>query len=354
MAKAEDLGLDDVEGVLRDTLGLEGRVGRRRQWNMLCPVHSDTSPSCDVDLDTGYWNCFSCDAAGDIVELAHVVLGKSRAECRRMLKVKDPDLRLAGARRRAKALREAVVPPKARKEPWSPVVPPAGSYSPGPLDSLLDRGFTEETLRRWGVRFSHRVVLHKDPDSLTEDENPSFELKAVCCIPVMEKGHVYLWAYRKTSDSFDWQPKELFTPGGPKQMHWFGIQHHRNEDEVAVVEGPLDAMWLDQWGIPALALMGSQLKNEVANFRKVDQLSSYRKVTFFMDNDDGGLSGTLQLGRLLHERGVEVRVVLYPSWTPPKADPLDLAGLDCQVLYWRAVPWLKFMHRGAVSARQHR
>jgi DNA primase len=347
MAKAELLGILDVEAVLRDIYGLDGTV-RRGEFKMLCPVHDDSKPSCDVEIATGYWNCWSCEAHGDIIDLGAKVLGRGRASVRKMLKVNDPDLRTVGLKRRIQALRASVRPEADHRRAWSPSVPPAGSYALEPMKYMLKRGFSLDTCERWGVRYASRVVLEKVPDSVGEDENKMFELAHVIAIPVFDgKGKIAMWTYRSTDKSDEWMQKGakyIHTPGVDKQKLWFGYHLQRYEDEVAVTEGPLDAMWLDQCGIPAVANLGSHLKNVSANLTKIDQLCSFRKVTLFFDRDSAGITSANQIGRLLHDRGVDVRVALYPKFTEGAGDPAELNPLDAQIMYWRAPSFLRWQH----------
>ena len=45
---------------------LNGDSGRRK---VLCPFHGDTNPSATVDLDGDWFNCFACEAKGDVLDL---------------------------------------------------------------------------------------------------------------------------------------------------------------------------------------------------------------------------------------------------------------------------------------------
>jgi DNA primase len=48
--------------------GIELRSGHGAQWKALCPFHSDTRPSLNVNLDMKVFNCFVCADGGDIVK----------------------------------------------------------------------------------------------------------------------------------------------------------------------------------------------------------------------------------------------------------------------------------------------
>ena len=40
--------------------------GQLRKQNVLCPFHADTTPSMNIDLETGLYYCFSCQEGGDV------------------------------------------------------------------------------------------------------------------------------------------------------------------------------------------------------------------------------------------------------------------------------------------------
>lgn len=72
--------LTDVRGVL-EQLGILGE-GRARQkqaggWMIRCPVHTENTPSCSVQLRDGVllWNCHACERGGDVLTLIAAVRG---------------------------------------------------------------------------------------------------------------------------------------------------------------------------------------------------------------------------------------------------------------------------------------
>lgn len=42
------------------------KQGSGRQGQAVCPFHADTNPSLSVNLETGLFKCFGCDASGDV------------------------------------------------------------------------------------------------------------------------------------------------------------------------------------------------------------------------------------------------------------------------------------------------
>src|SRR5215468_9828179 len=66
----------DLKAIKRDAsfervlqyYGIELRGGRGSQCKALCPFHSDTRPSLNINLDRKVFNCFPCGDGGDIVK----------------------------------------------------------------------------------------------------------------------------------------------------------------------------------------------------------------------------------------------------------------------------------------------
>lgn len=50
---------------------------------VLCPVHDERRPSCSVNLDKGLFNCKSCGARGDAIDLVKLKEGLDFASAKR-------------------------------------------------------------------------------------------------------------------------------------------------------------------------------------------------------------------------------------------------------------------------------
>lgn len=338
MAKAIDLGVDDVYACLTELFGLTGEV-RKGEFRMLCPIHVDTHPSCDVELKTGYWNCFSCKGAGDLIDLGFAVLQRPRREIKKLLQPNDPDARLVSIQRRLRARRNDFEDREVHKEPsFVPEVPEVDSYRDGPLDAMKERGFNDRTLRFFGIRYVKKAIL------LREDDEP-FTIDHAIGIPIVsEDGKCMAWCYRATERSKSWfqNARYIYTPGVTDTLNemWFGMDKFGDNDEITITEGALDAMWCFQHDIPALAILGSNAKQGT----KIRKLMRYRRVTLLTDRDRAGVDAALALGESLQERGVPVMVSRYSSWMLNRKgerakDPQDLCGVDLELVHTRAIPF---------------
>jgi len=53
----------------------------------LCPFHEDKNPSLSIDMETGVYHCFGCEASGDVFSFhmeKHRLPGRQRIVIRRM------------------------------------------------------------------------------------------------------------------------------------------------------------------------------------------------------------------------------------------------------------------------------
>ena len=130
----------------------------------------------------------------------------------------------------------------------------------------------------------------------------------------------------------------------------FGLQHHYEADHVAIVEGALDAIWLDQCGIPTLALLGSKMGE-----RKIRWLQHYRSVTLMPDYDRAGALWAMRVAEMIGTR-LPLYVGGYRSWmikkTPEKdgsyrraRDPEELRRIDAEVMYYSASNFIQWKQR---------
>ena len=343
MATAEELGIEDVLDLLTNTFGIEGDL-HRGSFRMRCPNpdHPDNNPSASVRLEDGIFNCFSCDAKGDLIDLGHLVLGTPKRGIMEMLRPASTDAKRAALHKRLEARRKAVEAVPASRHRHSISVPTEGSYEDGPLDYLKARGFNGRTLRKFGVRFAPLVTLYRTEH---DGERRSFELHNAIAIPILsETGDCLAWCYRATDDSQGWfrKTRYIYTPEVQDTLNqtWFGLHLVSDSQEITICEGALDAIWCWQNGIPALAILGSQVKQH----SKISKLRVFRKVTLLTDKDLSGITTAYNLGEALQSVGTPVSVCRYQRWMLSRTgeqakDAQDLCGVDLELVHARAIPF---------------
>lgn len=249
--------------VARVLAELDLQVQRQSKgWGLLlCPLHDNrATPALTVHLEEGMWRCYAgCGQGGDIAHLLALVRGQDPADVRRELlhgMAADP---LALERLLAES-EEGV--PEAR---WQEAL----FYERGRTSQyMLRRGFTLATLARWEVGW--------DPETQSD------------VVPV-RAGGVLVGLIRRPHSG---QPAKYMTSVGlDKSRCLVGLDLvPADVRTVTVVEGPLDAIWLDQHGIAAVALMGA-----VVSDAQADTLTRrFTHLVTALDADRAGREGTRQ------------------------------------------------------------
>lgn len=139
---------------------------------------------------------------------------------------------------------------------------------------MTDRHFQREVLRDWGVAFCNRGFW-KAPRA----ERPQWWGGRVI-IPI-ECPNGRSFTGRDLTD--EQEPKYLNPTGADHAQLLIGWKHVKLGADFALVEGPLDAMKLFQWGIPALAFGGKALSS--AQLNMLFQHPESTSITVMLDPD---------------------------------------------------------------------
>ncbi len=283
---------------------LRGR-GRVRQG--VCPFHDETEGSFTVYADSERWYCFGCGLGGDVLDFVQRMENLSLPEAIQRLgrgaypvaprpvparrpratplPPRDPALLTAAARFYAGQLRSC---PAA----WQYLASRGAGldaslrlglgYAPGSglREALESNGFTAERLTDCGLftergeRFAEMVVV---PDA---------------------SGGLVRWLVGRAIDP-DRTPRFQALPG-PKPV--LGLGRLGPAPPFAVVaEGVFDWLALACWGVPAVAALGTQGVEKVA-----EGLRGCPRVFLAFDNDDAGLEATERLAGFLGHRAAAV------------------------------------------------
>ncbi len=327
---------------------LRGR-GRVRQG--VCPFHDEAEGSFTVYADSERFYCFGCGLGGDVLDFIQQAEGlslpdaiarldgspglapraairpaRTRRPASAALPPRDPTLLTAAARFYAGKLRRSS---EAREYLASRGVGPVAAarlclgYAPGGglRQALESLGFSEKRIRDSGLfmergaeRFAGMVVV-PDPVSSTG-----------------QAGGLVRWLVGRAVDP-DRTPRFQALPG-PKPV--LGLRRLGPAPDWAVVaEGLFDWLALTGWGHPAVAALGTQGVERVA-----DALRGCSRVFLTFDGDDAGHEATERLQTLLGRRAAAVTL------PPGIGDVGELAALP----HGRAA-FLRLMVLAARSAR---
>lgn len=327
MPTAPELGVTNVQEVLEVLFGVEGKT-QGREYLIPCPNpgHNDQHPSCSVNLETGLYHCLSCGIGGDLIGLGVRVLDETPEHVQKMFKPHTIESLVAQVQRQLHNIHL----PSSRKVKNLP-----GPYSHGPYVELRQRGFSSETIERWGIRWVVRDRIKRPESILT--------IGACFALPVRDSsGRLLAWLYRRTNGSPQWQPKYLETPGFKKSSIWYGCHMHPHADHIVIAEGPLDAMWLDQCGVPALGALGNDPT------AKIKWLKRYKRVFVLGDRDVAGVRLTTRIGEGLKNHSA-VYVMRYSKHSKAK-DPQEMTAPELHESLARAVPYMQWAETDLLRA----
>lgn len=289
-------GRDVVEATLY-SIGVEVLRVNRDGWGVArCPLHDDKSPSFVVNMEEGGWRCRSgCGSSGDLAVLVEMVTGEP---------VKDARRHLASASvPSAETLEKILDDEEGEDEPEKAVEPFFYDRARCPA-YMVKRGFTPETLKAWRVGW--------DPDDRS------------AVIPAYDGGKI-VGLIRRRIDAGR-EPPYKYTDDFPKNRILFGADMVREgAHQVYIVEGPLDAMYMWQAGLPAVATLGGGLSAEQVDLVR----RRYWSVVTAFDNpasDKAGRAATV--AALSQLSGMEVQVMEYPAGKkdPPECTVEELRG----------------------------
>lgn len=231
-----------------------------------CPLHSDKNPSFSMNIESGRWFCFSGCGGGNFLQLVEQVLNYNQMEAINWVNSNGKQNSIEELSRQL-AIELGQVPgiaPVTVDDNWrrrysslsSRVIP----------QWFLARGFTWQTTLVWGIRY--------DPacDGIV--------------IPVRWKGELVGTVTRQMIG----QPKYQNSPNLPKSEILFGLSEiSTRASTIIICEGILDAIYCQQNGLNAVALLGTYLSSKQVEIIKEHRFGD---ITLFLDNDEAGRKGT--------------------------------------------------------------
>jgi len=150
---------------------------------------------------------------------------------------------------------------------------------------IFDRGFDKQSMKKWlcGISPANGLI-----------------------IPVKDNNFRTVgWITRQEKQI----PKYLYSKGLKKSHILFGQPYIRDSEYVCVTEGPLDAMWLNQLGFPAVALLGMSMSDKQ---RDLLLTLPTKELILCLDNDEAGQRGKKRAFDLLGNK-IKVSYINIPE-----------------------------------------
>ena len=344
----------------------------------LCPFHQEKSPSFHVDPDKGFYKCFGCGKAGDIISFVRETEQLNFTEAIEALGqrfgVPIEYEEGSGPSREERSLRQEIFDlHEVAAEHYHQVfkaTAPAGDYmrdywlkkrrfpleiadefkigAADPTDNslaaaLLKKKFSEDALRQCGLFFV------RDGSLLTLGSlKPRFRGRLM--IPIRDhQGRVVAFTARQTdltpADDPAREAKYVNSPETPvftKGNLLFNLDRARTAASdghpFVMVEGQLDALRCWQVGLKtAIAPQGTSItEGQLVLLRRY-----HPQVECFFDSDSAGQKAALRFLPMALKAGLEIRFLSLAG--AEKIDP-DLLFLE------RGLPAYDELKRGALSA----
>lgn len=269
------------------------------EWLTLCPYHDDSSPSFSFNVAKGVFICYACHAKGTTSDLAkHLgVMSKTNIT---PIEISTDDVKfkiekLLGDR--------SVVIPK-----------------PSLFHTLAQYRLGSSYLEQWAKRGI------TNPEVFDAFQLGYSSLKNCLTIPLWSKIGNLHGIIERTLDPVSSTNTKYKYPANTKITQFlFGFWQIRclsmtsSIKRLAIVEGSIDALSMWEVGIPAVALLGSNLS--VPQSKLIVALDP-REVVVMTDMDAAGSRASFSIETQLRNTGI---IVSRAKWDSSIKDPADLS-----------------------------
>ena len=267
-----------------------------------CLFHDDNNPSMSVNLTTGGYKCFAgqCGEQGSFVDLIAHLDGVDYGEARRRVRTGD-DL---------EGFLESV---------WEGLAP----KDPGGLKYYSWQSFhqafpdlTDDAL----AYLEQRDISGKTASTFQLRTGRKGKWAGRIIIPIQTPaGKLLSYAGRAMRPGT--QPKTRKSRSPHSTL--FGIELI-DGPFLVVTEGEFDAMYLSQYGIPAVANMGTMLPTS----EKLEILRCFRRVTIAFDGDDAGRTAAAK-----YRDRVATYTAAEAIALPEGKDPNEMTGEEVESVF---------------------
>ena len=280
-------------------------IPRSRELGAMCPMHEyrtgkkDNNPSWSINAITGAHNCFSCGYKGNLLTLISDLLEYGDLEKAKSWLRTDVELDIDFISRQLDEAKKTYIHlPK--------LVPMSEArlavFGDVRIWAANERGISIDACNRYGVRWQANDSSWILPIR-TVDHNK--------LLGWQEKGQL--------SRRFFNRP-----PGVPKSKTLFGMNCW-GEDQMIVVESPLDAVKLASVGIPGgIATFGATVSQE-----QIEIMRRAKTLVIAMDNDAAGKKSSQTLLATFRKVGIECWFFNYSDFQAK-----DIGDMTQDQIHW--------------------
>lgn len=340
-----------IEDVVGDYVSLK-RSGSR--YKGCCPFHDEKTPSFVVSPTMGIYKCFGCQKGGNAIQFMMDIENLNFVEAAKNLakrfgvelietNIENQDV-YQEAQRQKESMQAAV--DFAQQFFVQQLFEAEEGKSIG-LPYFKERGFTTDTIKKWGLGYSPESWEALAKLSHAKGYNPDVMVKAGL-LKLRDNGtHYDLFRYRvmfsifavtgkvigfagRKMSSTDPSPKYVNSPETElykKSDVLFGLFQAKNAmkklDKVYMTEGYTDVITLHQSGIEnTVASSGTALTP--GQIKLLKRFTA--NVTVVYDGDKAGIKASIRGIDLLLQEGLNVRVVPLPDGEDPDSYCQKLGG----------------------------
>jgi len=357
----------DAEAIL-NSYGIQWKPAKGgTELSFRCPFHDDKNPSISMNRDTTLYNCFVCGAGGNGIHFIAQMDGTDFATAlKKAAGITGVRLSMNDEQREALDLEERRILAieklvrLAEAALWS-------SQGGVALRYLRDRGLDDEIIKKFRLGYLNieklvPFIVKKSPNLPRSDDQPTqvgiptspgwdsnlppktdenyttslLELisiedlrfagilrysddnnvknipaQASIMFPVFSRGKPVSMVFRNTNQRSEkrWVfPFAVYGHG----VDWLYNEHslHNAKREIAFCEGAMDAITLEQWGIPAVGVLGL---SSAAKF--APKFINQKRVYLLLDNDQAGQNKLIQTAKAIQKelRHGEVYLPALPN-----------------------------------------
>ena len=332
----------NIVDIIKDYIPL---TNKGKNFFGVCPFHEDHAPSMSVSSDKQIYRCFSCGAAGNVFTFVKEYENVSFLEAVSIV-AKKAGIPFTYTENKVSNVSES-------NQNLIKILTDASKFYQNNLNSkdgekalnyLKERNFNIEDIKEFefGLALQNNNLynfLHKKGYSDKDIENTSListekHIHDVfinrVMIPIHDlEGRVVGFTgrlYEKSDNPKYINSKEsdVFKKGKILFNYHRAKNHVRNNHELIIVEGNMDALKLYAAGIKnVIALMGTALTTD-----QVDAIKKMRaKVILMMDNDSAGKLGMYQNGNILKKNGIDPEIVVLSGVKDPD-EYINIYGID--------------------------
>ena len=321
---------NDIVDIISESVKLR-KVGRNYQG--LCPFHSEKTPSFSVSQDKQVFKCFGCGEGGNVITF---VMKNRNLDFNETIRF------LADRAHITLEENEELKKTNEKRDVYYKLHIEAARFFFNNLKEDKDmrayfykRGMTDYTIRTFGLgyalnswdsllrhlkalRYSENEIVKSGLATKNEKGKVYDRFRNRIMFPVFDvRGRVIGFGARVMDDS---KPKYLNSPETPifqKGTNLYGLNFalkNSKEKNLIIVEGYMDCISLSQAGIKnVVASLGTALTKVQAKLLK----RYSEEVYISYDADNAGQIATVRGLDILRAEGISVRVILIPRGKDP-------------------------------------